>query len=73
MFARAISQKPRLLLIDEAIDAIDDTVERDRLLDTLFAADAPWTVVMATRNAALAGRCAQTLPLRRTILEENKA
>ena len=73
MFARAISQKPRLLLIDEAIDAIDDTTERDRLLDTLFAPDAPWTVVMATRNAALAGRCAQTLPLRRTILEESKA
>ncbi|MCX6596306.1 MAG: ATP-binding cassette domain-containing protein [Acidobacteria bacterium] len=73
MFGRAISQKPRLLLIDEAIDAIDDTAERDRLLDTLFAPDAPWTVVMATRNAALAGRCAQTLPLRRTILEENKA
>lgn len=73
MFARAIAHKPRLLLIDEAIDAIDDTAERDRLLETLFAPGAPWTVVMATRNAALAGRCAQTLPLRRTILEESKA
>lgn len=73
MFARAIAHKPRLLLIDEAIDAIDSTAERDRLLETLFAPDAPWTVVMATRNPALAGRCGQTLPIRRTILEETNA
>jgi len=65
MFARAVAQKPRLLVVDEAVDAIEDTPERERLLVTLFDHRAPWTLIVATRHPELASRCSRVLNLKK--------
>lgn len=57
MMARAIVSKPRLLLVDQALEDIDDLDMQGELVRTLFASDAQWTVVMTTENRALLERC----------------
>ena len=51
--ARAILHKPRLLLIDEALDSIEDLRADGPLVRALFAADAPWTLIVATERPEL--------------------
>jgi ABC-type bacteriocin/lantibiotic exporter with double-glycine peptidase domain len=55
--ARAILRRPRLLLIDEALDAIDDLRVGGALVRTLFAPDAPWTLILATERPELLPLC----------------
>jgi putative ABC transport system ATP-binding protein len=56
MIARALVGRPRLLVLDESIDSIDaDT--RAHVLDTLFAADAPWTLLLTTHISEMTARC----------------
>lgn len=57
MLARAILQKPRLLLIDEVLDALVDTPGGEQLCRLILDRANPWTVVLTTRNAAVAGMC----------------
>lgn len=57
--ARAILHRPRLLLIDEALDSIDDLRTDGQLVRTLFAADAPWTLIVATERPELWRLCEQ--------------
>ncbi len=49
-FARAILHQPRLLLVDEALDAIDDLRLEGDLVSTLFDPGAPWTLIAATER-----------------------
>jgi ABC-type bacteriocin/lantibiotic exporter with double-glycine peptidase domain len=62
MIARAVAGRPRLLVLDGALDPVDDDL-RDKLAETLLAADAPWTVVCITERADLLARCAQVVRL----------
>lgn len=57
VLARAILARPRLLLLDECLDQIDDAIERDLLLDVLFDPAAPWTVLAATEDDSVLRRC----------------
>jgi ABC-type bacteriocin/lantibiotic exporter with double-glycine peptidase domain len=57
--ARAVLHKPRLLLIDEALDAIEDLRVGGSLVQTLFAADAPWTLIITTERPELWPLCGQ--------------
>lgn len=52
-FARAILHRPRLLLVDEALDAIDDLRLDGALVRTLFSQSTPWTLIAATERAEL--------------------
>jgi ABC-type bacteriocin/lantibiotic exporter with double-glycine peptidase domain len=52
-FARAILHRPRLLLVDEALDAIDDLRADGVLVHTLFDPQAPWTLIAATERPEL--------------------
>jgi ABC-type bacteriocin/lantibiotic exporter with double-glycine peptidase domain len=52
-FARAILQRPKLLLVDEALDAIDDLRIDGHLVQTLFHTRAPWTLIAATERPEL--------------------
>ena len=52
-FARALLLKPRLLLVDEALDAIDDLGTNGVLVRTLFDPVAPWTLIVATERPEL--------------------
>jgi putative ABC transport system ATP-binding protein len=54
--ARAIAGRPRLILVDETMADLDEHVRRVAL-DSLFADDAPWTLVVASANEAMAQRC----------------
>ena len=51
MIARAIVGRPRLIVLDGAIDQIDQHDEQERLAAMLFAPDAPWTAGLHHRAA----------------------
>lgn len=60
--ARAVAGRPRLLVLDGALDALD-LRECPDLLPRLFAADAPWTLLVATSDPEVLRRCARTADL----------
>lgn len=51
--ARAILSKPRVLLLDEMLDLIGDLDPKGALIRTLFAPDAPWTLIVTTSDPTL--------------------
>jgi ABC-type bacteriocin/lantibiotic exporter with double-glycine peptidase domain len=57
MLARAIVHRPRLLLIDEALDLIEDPLECAQLVERLVDRRNPWTVVISTRRSEVLERC----------------
>ncbi|MFN3431067.1 MAG: peptidase domain-containing ABC transporter [Candidatus Sericytochromatia bacterium] len=54
--ARAIAWQPRLIVIDEALDGLD-AENRARVLDGFFRPDAPWSLVVFTRQTEVMARC----------------
>ncbi len=64
MLARAIAGKPRLLLLDETLDALDAPI-RQRLFPVLFDRQAPWTLIVATRDPEIIAMCDRALDLNR--------
>jgi ABC-type multidrug transport system fused ATPase/permease subunit len=62
MIARAIVGRPRLLVLDGALDQIDRS-ERERLVSLLFAQDAPWTLICITERPDLLSRCSRVMTL----------
>jgi ABC-type bacteriocin/lantibiotic exporter with double-glycine peptidase domain len=69
MLARALAGRPRLLVLDEALDSLDADV-RTQVLDTVLAPGAPWTVLLTTHVPELAARCERVLRLKGGRLEE---
>ena len=62
LFARALVQRPRLLLIDELFDNLDD--ESFDLLETsILSPSLPWTVILATRDHDVTKLCDQMIEL----------
>lgn len=56
MLARAIVGKPSLLILDAILDEMDeDTL--NRITPLLFAADAPWTLLVLTASPTIAASC----------------
>lgn len=62
ILARAIVGRPRLLLLDEVLDGLDPAV-LGSLADSLLGAGKPWTVLVATRDAAVRARCGRVICL----------
>lgn len=62
LLARALAQRPRLLLIDELLDNMDDT-SFALLSETILGKDQPWTVIVTTRDSQVSTRCAQVITL----------
>lgn len=56
LVARALVQKPRLLLIDEIFDGLDDQ-SLEKLTDIVFDPQRSWTVVVATRMTEIREKC----------------
>jgi len=54
--ARAMAMRPRLLLIDRVLDRIDQRF-LPRILDSLFADDAGWTLIVVSHDARVIARC----------------
>ena len=62
--ARALLAKPRLLLVDGALDRIGiASALRERLLRHVFAADAPWTAVVTTEEPDVAAAAPRSTAL----------
>ncbi|MFN7978877.1 MAG: ATP-binding cassette domain-containing protein [Vicinamibacterales bacterium] len=70
MIARALAGRPRLLVLDGALDLIDQPEEQARLDAVLFAADAPWTTLCITDRPDVLARCARVVRLRDGAIEE---
>jgi ABC-type multidrug transport system fused ATPase/permease subunit len=62
MVARAIAGRPRLIILDGALDQIDQRDEQE-LADVLFAPDAPWTLICITERPDLLQRCTRVVRL----------
>ncbi|MDO9423011.1 MAG: ABC transporter ATP-binding protein [Methylobacter sp.] len=62
MLARAIVGQPSLLILDTILDDMDENT-RHRIAPVLFAADAPWTLLVLTSSPAVAALCEQVVPL----------
>lgn len=60
--ARALVQKPRLLLIDEIFDGLDDQTLQ-RLTQLVLGSGLPWTVVVATRMPEVISYCNRKIEL----------
>lgn len=68
--ARALVRKPRLLLLDECLDALDDVAHREQLLDVLLGDGAPWTLLVVTQRQDILARCSRVVELSHDGLEE---
>lgn len=62
LLARALAQRPRLLLIDELLDNMDAS-SFTLLSETILGKDQPWTVIVTTRDSQVSTRCSQVITL----------
>ena len=64
MIARAIVGRPRLLVLDGALDQLDRRQDREQLVSLLFSPSAPWTLICITERPDLLARCSRVMALR---------
>lgn len=62
LFARALVQRPRLLLIDEIFDGLNEESFLT-LTNAIFDKSRPWTVILTTRDREVADFCGQIINL----------
>lgn len=62
LLARALVLKPRLLLLDDVFDGMDEK-SMDELTSMLLSPKLPWTVIIATRDPLVAAKCDQRVDL----------
>ena len=55
MIARAVLERPALLILDEALTGLDESTSQ-RILDALFAPEHPWTIVDISHEPAVVQR-----------------
>ncbi|MEY4768347.1 MAG: hypothetical protein RL637_986 [Pseudomonadota bacterium] len=65
--ARAIATEPRLLLLDATLDKIDPRV-LPSLLDFLFSAQTPWTLLITSHHPEVIARCQSQSTVKNGIL-----
>lgn len=64
VLARALAAQPRLLLIDGLLDGLMlPTDKHEALLEHIFAADAPWTVLVVSNDPRVQARCRRVVDL----------
>ncbi|GEP46327.1 peptidase domain-containing ABC transporter [Brevifollis gellanilyticus] len=62
LLSRALVQKPRLLLVDELLDGVDESCFRE-LCGAILDKSLPWTVVVTTRDHGVTQQCDQIIQL----------
>jgi putative ABC transport system ATP-binding protein len=73
MLARAIALRPRVLILDEVLDLMEETAERDALLQRLTDQSNPWTLIMTSRSMRVLAFSDRTICLENgTLREEEK-
>lgn len=66
MLARAIITKPRLILVDESLDNLDEKV-RTKVLGTLLDQNAPWTLVVTSQDNDIVKAFPRVITLDKTV------
>jgi ABC-type bacteriocin/lantibiotic exporter with double-glycine peptidase domain len=64
MLARAIVGQPRLLILDESLDHMDQDI-RENVLPAVLGRDNHWTVLIVTHSDEVAGLCDRVIRLER--------
>jgi ABC-type bacteriocin/lantibiotic exporter with double-glycine peptidase domain len=57
MLARAIAGRPRLIILDDALDPVDRGEDRERIASLLFDKAAPWTLLCISERVDFLSRC----------------
>jgi putative ABC transport system ATP-binding protein len=63
MLARAIVAKPSLLILDESLDDMDQSM-RQLLVPALFDKQAPWTLIVVTHSEEISKLCTRVIHLK---------
>jgi putative ABC transport system ATP-binding protein len=64
MLARAIAGEPRLLVLDEVLDNMDESV-RSKVYPAVFGPEAKWTLLVVTHSAEIVKQCTRNVRFRR--------
>jgi len=70
VLARAITGKPRLLIVDGVLDRVADSTVLESICRTLFDRGAPWTLICITNRPDLTALCDRSFRLERGKLRE---
>ena len=71
--ARAMAGRPRLLIIDEILDRVDDVSLRSSILESVFDRKAPWTLLLTSENPNILSLCDSVYELRKGSLLESSS
>lgn len=63
MLARAMALKPRVLILDEILDRMEDGPAQDALMERLIAPENPWTLIVISRSQTVLRHCLQHIEL----------
>ena len=63
MLARALALRPRVLILDEILDRLEDGPGLYSLLEALIAPANPWTLVVVSQSKKVLQYCSQTVEL----------
>jgi len=66
--ARAIVDRPRCLLLDEALDHLEPGARKE-ILERVLGPDGPWTVIVATHDPLVADACTHSFTIERAELQ----
>jgi putative ABC transport system ATP-binding protein len=72
MLARAITFQPRLLILDEILDRMEETPERDELLTRLMDRSNAWTLIVVSSSPAVLKRCDRVFEVNEGSIREVK-
>lgn len=63
MLARALALKPRVLILDEILDRMEDGPAQDALMSRMISPDNPWTLIVVSRSTSVLKHCLETIEL----------
>jgi putative ABC transport system ATP-binding protein len=63
MLARAMALKPRVLILDEILDRMEDGPAQDALMQRMVSPDNPWTLIVVSRSQSVLRHCLHHIEL----------
>lgn len=72
MLARALALRPRVLILDEILDRMEDGPVQDALMDRLIDKQNPWTLIVVSRAESVMRHCVHQIELKHGKLHEGR-
>lgn len=63
MLARALALRPRVLILDEILDRMEDGPAQDEMMQRMIAPENPWTLIVVSRSRTVLRHCPQMIEL----------